>query len=160
MKELIWEYRYVILLVIGAALYTILEWGSVKGKILNAIVAAKDLAKDKVLHGGKAQEDWVVSRVYLLLPNRVKLFLSEELLRKIIRYLYQKSMDLLDDGKVNDSFTEEEKESTVIIENDSEITEKENLNASSKIEVDNPENIQAIGHEVNPISATSPSQIN
>jgi hypothetical protein len=108
MKELIWEYRYVILLSIGATLYTILEWGSVKGKILNAIVAAKDLAKDKVLHGGKAQEDWVVSRVYLLLPTRVKLFLSEELLRKIIRYLYQKSMDLLDDGKVNNSFTEEQ----------------------------------------------------
>lgn len=108
MKDLIWEYRYVILLAIGAILYTILEWGSVKGKILNAIVAAKDLAKDKVLHGGKAQEDWVVSRVYLLLPTRVKLFLSEELLRKIIRYLYQKSMDLLDDGKVNNSFTEEQ----------------------------------------------------
>lgn len=107
MKELVWEYRYVIILVIGAALYTILEWGSVKGKILNAIVAAKDLAKDKILHGGKAQEDWVVSRVYLVLPNRIKLFLSEELLRKIIRYLYQKSMDLLDDGKVNDSFTED-----------------------------------------------------
>lgn len=117
MKELIWEYRYVILLAIGAILYTVLEWGNVKGKILNAIVAAKDLAKDKVLHGGKAQEDWVVSRVYLLLPTRVKLFLSEELLRKIIRYLYQKSMDLLDDGKVNNSFTEgQEKEEKEKIE--------------------------------------------
>ena len=113
MKVLIWEYRYVILLVVGAAIYTILEWSNVKGKILNAIVAAKDLAKDKVLHGGQAQEDWVVSRVYVIIPARVKLFLSEELLRKIIRYLYQKSMDLLDDGKVNNSYTEtqdEEKE--------------------------------------------------
>lgn len=110
MKELVWEYRYVIILVIGAALYTILEWGSVKGKILNAIVAAKDLAKDKILHGGKAQEDWVVSRVYLILPTRVKLILSEELLRKIIRYLYQKSMDLLDDGKANDSYSSKEEE--------------------------------------------------
>lgn len=110
MKDLIWEYRYVILLVIVGVIYTVLEWGSVKGKILNAIVAAKDLAKDKVLHGGKAQEDWVVSRVYLLLPTRVKLFLSEELLRKIIRYLYQKSMDLLDDGKVNDSFQEDKEQ--------------------------------------------------
>jgi hypothetical protein len=160
MKELIWEYRYVILVILGAIIYSFLEWGSVKGKILNAIVAAKDLAKDKVLHGGKAQEDWVVSRVYLLLPTRVKLLLSEELLRKIIRYLYQKSMDLLDDGKVNDSFTKDKKESTVINENDIKITDRENLNASSKIEVDNPENIQAIGHEVNPVSATSPSQIN
>ena len=108
MKELIWEYRYVIILAIVLGLYTILEWGNVKGKILNAIVAAKDLAKDKVLHGGQAQEDWVVSRVYLLLPNRVKLFLSEESLRNIIRYLYQKSMDLIDDGKVNKSFTEDQ----------------------------------------------------
>lgn len=108
MKEIIWEYRYVIILVIGAALYTILEWGSVKGKILNAIVAAKDLAKDKVLHGGQAQEDWVVSRVYMIIPARVKLILSEELLRKIIRYLYQKSMDLLDDGNINNSYDNKE----------------------------------------------------
>lgn len=108
MKELIWEYRYVILVIIGSAIYTVLEWGSVKGKILYAIVAAKDLAKDKILHGGKAQEDWVVSRVYILLPIRIKLFLSEELLRKIIRYLYQKSMDLLDDGKVNNSLPEDQ----------------------------------------------------
>lgn len=116
MKDLIWEWRYVILLGIGATLYTILEWGSVKGKILNAIIAAKDLAKDKVLHGGKAQEDWVVSRVYLVLPNRVKLFLSEELLRKIIKYLYQKSMDLLDDGKVNNSYDSKEDEEKKQIE--------------------------------------------
>ncbi|AWK52198.1 hypothetical protein DIC82_14845 [Clostridium beijerinckii] len=108
MKELIWEYRYVILLVVASGVYTILEWSSVKGKILNAIVAAKDLAKDKVLHGGKAQEDWVVSRVYMILPIRIKLLLSEELLRKIIKYLYQKSMDLIDDGKVNNSYIEED----------------------------------------------------
>lgn len=103
MKELIWEWRYVILVVSVFGIYTILEWSNVKGKILNAIVAAKDLAKDKVLHGGQAQEDWVVSRVYMIIPVRIKLFLSEELLRKIIKYLYQKSMDLLDDGKVNNS---------------------------------------------------------
>lgn len=104
MKEVVWENRYVILAIIGAMFYSIFEWSSVKGKILNAIVAAKDLAKDKVLHGGKAQEDWVVSRVYMILPVRVKLFLSEKLLRKIIRYLYQKSMDLIDDGQINNSY--------------------------------------------------------
>lgn len=108
MKELVWEWRYVIILVVAVVIYSILEWSNVKGKILNAIVAAKDLAKDKILHGGQAQEDWVVSRVYMLLPTRVKLFLSEELLRKIIRYLYQKSMDLIDDGKVNNSYDNKE----------------------------------------------------
>lgn len=110
MKDLVWEWRYIILAIIGAGIYSILEWNIVKEKILNAIVAAKDLAKDKVLHGGKAQEDWVVSRVILILPLRVKLILSEELLRKIIRYLYQKSMDLIDDGKVNNSYSSEEDE--------------------------------------------------
>lgn len=113
MKELFWEYRYVIVLALVFGLYTILEWSNVKGKILNAIVAAKDLAKDKVLHGGQAQEDWVVSRVYMIIPARVKLFLSEELLRKIIKYLYQKSMDLLDDGKVNNSFEEDEEKEQI-----------------------------------------------
>lgn len=107
MKDLIWDYRYVIILVIGLIIYSIFEWGSVKGKILNAMVAAKDLAKDKILNGGIAQENWVVNRVYQLLPVRIKLFISEELLRKIIKYLYQKSMDLLDDGQVNNSFKED-----------------------------------------------------
>lgn len=110
MKELIWEYRYVVILILGAVIYSILEWNSVKGKILNAIVAAKDMAKNKILHGGKAQEDWVVNRVLLILPLRVKLILSEELLRKIIRYLYQKSIDLIDDGKINNSYSSEENE--------------------------------------------------
>lgn len=110
MKELVWEWRYIILLVLGSGIYSVLEWGSVKGRILSAIVAAKDMAKDKVLHGGKAQEDWVVSRVILILPLRVKLILNEELLRKIIKYLYQKSLDLIDDGKVNNSYSSEEDE--------------------------------------------------
>jgi len=113
MKDLIWEWRYVIILALISVLYTILEWSNVKGRILNAIVAAKDLAKDKVLHGGQAQEDWVVSRVILILPLRLKLLLSEELLRKIIKYLYQKSIDLLDDGKVNNSFTEDKEKDEI-----------------------------------------------
>lgn len=116
MKELIWEWRYVIMSVLGAGIYSALEWGSVKGKILNAIVAAKDLAKDKVLNGGQSQEDWVVSRVLLILPLRVKLIVSEELLRKIIRYLYQKSIDLIDDGKVNNSYSSNDNEEKEEIE--------------------------------------------
>ena len=106
-KELLWDYRFILILLVVFILYCVFEWGNVKGQILKAIVAAKDLAKDKILHGGQAQEDWVVSRVYLILPLRVKLLLSEELLRKIIRYLYQKCMDLLDDGQVNNSFKDQ-----------------------------------------------------
>ena len=108
MKEIIWDWRYVIIFIVACIIYCALEWGNVKGKILNAALAAKDLAKDKIIHGGQAQENWVVNRVYQLLPVRVKIFISEELLRKIIRYLYQKSMDLIDDGKVNNSFVSEE----------------------------------------------------
>jgi hypothetical protein len=67
------------------------------------MLQAKRLAKDAVLKSGQEQVEWVVNKARLFLPKSVMLFISEERLRKIIDYLYHKSKDYLDDGKINDS---------------------------------------------------------
>lgn len=67
------------------------------------MLRAKDMAKDQILNGGKAQEDWVVAKLQLILPRRLSLFLGEETLRNLVKFLYRKGLDYLDDGKFNDS---------------------------------------------------------
>lgn len=111
-KEFIWEWRYVIILLVGCGIYSFFEWNNVKNIIYKAMLAAKQLAKDKIISGGQAQENWVVNRVYSIFPARVKMFISEETLRKIIRYLYIKSMDYLDDGKINNSYSNDKDENS------------------------------------------------
>lgn len=110
MKALIWEWRYVIILVVAVLIYFFFEWNKAKEIIYKAMLAAKQLAKERIIKGGENQETWVVNRVYKMLPVRIKLLISEEVLRKIIRWLYLKSMDYLDDGKLNNSFKSNEED--------------------------------------------------
>ena len=98
-----WEYRYIIALVIGFIFYAIFEWQRTQ-KILYALIAqAKRYAKDMILKSGKEQEDWVVEKAYICLPLMIRGFISEDMLRKIIRYLYDKLKDFIDDGEFNGS---------------------------------------------------------
>ena len=115
-KVFIGEWRYVIILLVGCGIYSFFEWNNVKNIIYKAMLAAKQLAKDKIISGGEAQENWVVNRVYSIFPVRIKMFISEETLRKIIKYLYIKSMDYLDDGKINNSYPDEKNDSKEEIE--------------------------------------------
>lgn len=103
MKELIYENRYLIIALIGVAIYAVAEWNNLKGIIYNTMLRAKDLAKDKILNGGKEQEDWVVEKLMYVLPARIKLFISEDLVRLLVKNLYNTGLDLLDDGKLNSS---------------------------------------------------------
>ena len=105
-KEVFWEWRYLIVFIFAGGFYSFFEWNNVRNTIYKAMLAAKQLAKEKVISGGEAQENWVVNRVYAALPARVKLVLSEDTLRKIIKNLYIKSMDYLDDGKINNSYSD------------------------------------------------------
>lgn len=118
-KEFILEWRYAIILLAGCGIYSFFEWNNVKNIIYKAMLAAKQLAKDKIISGGEAQENWVLNRAYSILPSRVKMFISEESLRKIIKYLYIKSMDYLDDGKINNSYSNNNKDEN----SEEEITE-------------------------------------
>ena len=54
-----------------------------------------------ILKSGKEQEDWVVDKAYDCLTVVVRGFVSEEMLRKIVRYLYDGLKDFVDDGEFN-----------------------------------------------------------
>lgn len=110
MKEFLFEYRYLLIALIGIIIYSISEWNNVKSIVYNVMLRAKDLAKDEILKGGKAQEDWVVNKLMLILPTRIKLFISEDLIRLIVKNLYATGIDLLDDGKLNNSIEKNKKE--------------------------------------------------
>ena len=52
---------------------------------------------------GKQKMKWVISKARGLLPSWAQIFISEELLYKVIETWFQAVKDLLDDGKVNGS---------------------------------------------------------
>lgn len=100
---LVWEYRYVIIVVITVIIYAMLEWSNFKGQLYAIMLQAKRLAKDAVLSSGEEQVNWVVEKAYKYLPAHITAFLSEERLKKIILDLYNTAKDYIDDGEFNDS---------------------------------------------------------
>lgn len=105
-KALLWEYRFVIAVVICFVLFFLLEREKGHKILYNLMLQAKRLAKDAILKSGKAQEDWVVEKALYLLPVSWKVFVTEKQVREIVRWLFQKGKDLLDDGKINGSWGE------------------------------------------------------
>jgi hypothetical protein len=104
LKKLIWEYRYILLWVISVIIYAVImgkEW--CKKKALEVMLVAKQLSKEKVLANGKQQEDWAVKALYLILKKLKITFVTEESLRPFVHKLYINAMDIMDDGKFNNS---------------------------------------------------------
>lgn len=97
------EFQYLVASVIVVVAIGLLEWTKTKVIVYNVMLRAKDLAKDKILSCGKEQEDWVVNKLKQLLPKRITLFIGDEMLRSIVKFLYDKGIDYLDDGKFNNS---------------------------------------------------------
>jgi hypothetical protein len=103
MLNMIWDYRFFIILMIALALYAGFEWNNFKAKAYALMLQAKRLAKDAVLKSGAEQEEWVVRKAYQFLPRRLILFISEANMRKAVHYLYTKAKDYIDDGELNGS---------------------------------------------------------
>lgn len=102
-KELVWDYRYIIILVGAFAIFCLFEWQRAKTIVYSLMLQAKSLAKDAVLKSGKQQEEWVCKKAYQFLPKSVTAFISEENMSKLIHYLYVNAKDYLDDGELNNS---------------------------------------------------------
>lgn len=102
-KSLLWEWRFIIVVSATVVVYAVLEWNRFKALSYGIMLQAKSLAKDTILKDGAEQEEWVVKKLYQLLPKTLILFISEELLRKIVHYLYHQAKDYLDDGQFNNS---------------------------------------------------------
>lgn len=103
MLKFIWEFRFVILVVLAVVLYAALEWQKFKGQAYALMLQAKSLAKDAILKSGAQQEEWVIRKAYQFLPRKITIFINQERMRKIVHYLYVKAKDLIDDGEMNNS---------------------------------------------------------
>lgn len=97
------EYRFIIGLILTTVLYAVCEWEKFKAQAYKVMLMAKKMAKDKVLNSGKEQEDWVVQQLMIIRPRKCSFFLTEEVVRKIVHWLYGRAKDLIDDGKLNGS---------------------------------------------------------
>ena len=107
-----WEYRFVIVVVVATIVYGIFEWDKTKTIISDYMFKARALAREAVLESGQEQEDWVVEKAWDLIPISAKsvigIFGGKEILRKIIKSLYLKLKDKLDNGVIDGSWIEKE----------------------------------------------------
>jgi len=100
----LWENRFIILIVAFVILFFILlGWQKTKVLLYQLMLQAKRMAKDAVLKSGQEQEEWVVKKALQLLPLSLRMFFSEDTVRKIVKWLYQKAKDYADDGQLNNS---------------------------------------------------------
>ncbi|MCM8711266.1 hypothetical protein M2651_09510 [Clostridium sp. SYSU_GA19001] len=102
-KSFIWEYRFVLVIAAALGSYAFAEWNGFKAKSYALMLQAKSLAKDAVLKSGDEQVEWVIKKSYQILPKRWTILISEELMRKVVFFLYHKAKDYLDDGEINNS---------------------------------------------------------
>ena len=102
--NILWEYRYIILWAVIITLYALTEWNGFKARITTLMLDAKKLAKDGVLKDGERQVEWIILQAYQKLPKRYQL-LNQDTMKKIIKWLYSKAMDYIDDGQLNNSTT-------------------------------------------------------
>jgi len=103
MKELIIEFRFILVLTIAIFLFAFFEWEKFKGILYALMLQAKSMAKDAVLNSGEEQEKWVLEKAYVYLPKWLTAVIPKDIMKKIISYLYHMGKDYLDDGKLNKS---------------------------------------------------------
>lgn len=103
--SVLWEWRFVIVSILAGVFYLLKDWNKAKSDLYNAMLQAKRKAKDGILKSGQEQEEWVVNFALEKLPTRWVAALGRENTRKLIKWLYQKGMDILDDGKIDNSFS-------------------------------------------------------
>ncbi|MBU3146911.1 hypothetical protein [Clostridium sp. CF012] len=97
--KLLFEYRFIIMVVLAIILYAALEWQKFKSQSYALMLQAKSLAKDAILKSGSQQEEWVIRKAYQFLPKKITLFINEQRMRNIVHYLYNKAKDFTDDGE-------------------------------------------------------------
>ncbi|HUV84227.1 MAG TPA: hypothetical protein VMV86_00875 [Methanosarcinales archaeon] len=102
--NILWEWRFIILLAVSGILFCLFEWERAKTFIYAGIAQAKRYAKDQVLKNGKQQEEYVVKLALQYLPLSLRIFLSEKGIRILVRYLYSKLGDYIDDGIINETY--------------------------------------------------------
>lgn len=101
--NLVWEYKFIIVMVLYIVLYAFFEWEKFKIKAYAVMLQAKKMTKYEIIKSGEQQEEWVVKRLYQLMPKACVRFVSEDNMRKVVHWMYRKAKDYLDDSKLNGS---------------------------------------------------------
>jgi len=108
--QIAFDFRYVIAAAIAFIVWALFNVSLIKKRIHAAILKgekwAKYQAENGVLTNGKQVEDWIIENLYPLIVGRWQIILKESTARMIIRYLYKKLIDAMDDGKLNGSIEE------------------------------------------------------
>lgn len=100
---MIWEWRFVILLAAAFIMFSMAEWQRSKAILYALMLQAKRMAKDAVLGSGQEQEEWVVKKAMQFLPLYLRITISEEIVREVVKWLFIKLKDYMDDGSINNS---------------------------------------------------------
>ncbi len=98
------EWRFIIMLGVSAVLYFLMEREKGRKMIYASIAQAKRYAKDQILKNGAQQEEYVVKLMLEKLPLAWRLFLGEDNIRKIVKWLYNKLGDYMDNGVLDESY--------------------------------------------------------
>jgi len=91
------------IVILAAVIHGLVTWKESKSRLYALMLQAKSKAKNAVLLSGQQQEEWVVKHAMQYLPASFRIFLSEDVIRGMVRWLYKKGKDYLDDGKINNS---------------------------------------------------------
>jgi len=100
----IWDFRFFIILALLIVFKAVTDWQGFKADLYKYMLVAKKQAKDGILTSGQQQEEWVVKFALQNLPPTWEKFIGEDRVRKWVQALYRKGIDLIDDGKINDSY--------------------------------------------------------
>lgn len=101
--EALWEYKALIILIFWLITYAIANWEKFKSDIKSAMLAAKQMSKDQLLKNGLEQRQWVIDFIYRELPVTWTALLGEDRTKALVQKMYDSALDLIDDGKLNDS---------------------------------------------------------
>ncbi len=99
MGDVVWDYKYIVMITAVIAAYYIYEWQRAKTILYSLMLQAKRLSKDLTLKSGKEQEDWVVKKAGKYLPALVRLLLNENILTAAVHELYRDSKKYQDSGR-------------------------------------------------------------
>jgi|GEM_PF-2642604 len=101
---ILWEWRFIIGYIMAGVLFFLMEREKGMKMIYAGIAQAKRYAKDQILKNGTQQEAYVVKLMLEKLPLAWRIFLGEDIIRRIVKWLYNKLGDYMDNGVLDESY--------------------------------------------------------
>jgi uncharacterized protein (UPF0333 family) len=106
MLNLIVNFRFLFVVIVALVIIGgyLIKKGKFKQTVYSLMLQAERQVRKQILASGQPQEDWVYNRLLAIFPKYVGL-IGETKTRSIIKVLFLKSKDLLDDGNINNSIS-------------------------------------------------------